>query len=175
MDNTKQNILINNCLKGDRTAQKELFDNYKDAMFTVCLRITGNSDDAADALQDGFITVFQSLKSFRGDSKIGAWIKTIIIRSAIKKLRKIHFESVSNLPDEPYSIESELSGEDLHNAILKLDKGFRTVFLLYEVEGYSHKEISEILKITEGTSKSQLHYAKKKLQLIIKKLYHYER
>jgi RNA polymerase sigma factor (sigma-70 family) len=175
MDNNEQNILINNCLKGDRVAQKKLFDNYKDAMFTICLRITGDSDDAADALQDGFIAVFQSLNSFRGDSKIGAWIKTIIIRTAIKRLRKIHFESASEISDEPALFESDLSGQDLHNAILRLDKGFRTVFLLYEVEGYSHKEISKILKITEGTSKSQLHYAKKKLQLIIKKLYHYER
>ena len=144
-------------------------------MYSVCLRICGNQDDAKDALQEGFIEVFKSLPAFRGESSVGAWIKTIIARKAIRKLRKLKFAPESEAVSEIVEFESDISGEELHKAIMSLDEGYRSVFVLYEAEGYSHREISDMLKISEGTSKSQLHYAKKKLQSILQKNYGYER
>lgn len=168
-------ILIKNCIKNNRKSQKELYDKYKDAMFTICLRITGNYDDAADALQDGFISVFKGLSSFKGESTFGAWIKTIMVRSSVRRLKKIFFVDEEKIHEEPVLFDSDLSGDDLHNAILQLDEGYRSIFVLYEVEGYTHNEIGEMLNISPGTSKSQLHYAKKKLKKILKKIYDYER
>jgi RNA polymerase sigma factor (sigma-70 family) len=174
MKTTNEDILIQGCLANKRKYQKQLYNNYKDAMFTICLRITGNENDALDSLQEGFISVFNSLKSFQGKSSLGAWIKTIMVRKSLKKLNNIHFIEIENIPNQ-IIFETEISGNDLHEAILKLDKGYRTVFVLYEIEGYSHREISEMLKISEGTSKSQLHHAKAKLKQILKQYYNYER
>lgn len=169
------NILLKACLQNDRKAQKELFDLYKNGMFTICLRITGDEEDAKDALQEGFIAVFNNLKSFKSNSTIGAWIKTIMVRTALRKVKKMHFEEIENVESQTVSFDDSFSGEVLHKAIMQLDDGFRTVFILYEVEGYSHKEIAEMIGISLGTSKSQLHYAKKKLQSIIVNKYEYER
>ncbi|MDD3740737.1 MAG: RNA polymerase sigma factor [Bacteroidales bacterium] len=168
-------ILIDGCLKDDRDSQKQIYDLYKDAMYSVCFRICGNYDDAKDALQEGFIEVFRCIDAFRAESSLGAWIKTIMVRRAIRKLKKLRFEEISINLQEPVEFDSEISGDELHKAILMLDEGYRSVFVLYEVEGYSHREISIMLKISEGTSKSQLHYAKKKLQSILQKIYGYER
>ena len=168
-------ILIDGCLKDDRDSQKQIYDLYKDAMYSVCFRICGNYDDAKDALQEGFIEVFRCINAFRAESSLGAWIKTIMVRRAIRKLKKLRFEEISVNLQEPVEFDSEISGDELHKAILMLDEGYRSVFVLYEVEGYSHREISIMLKISEGTSKSQLHYAKKKLQSILQKIYGYER
>ncbi|MDD3860336.1 MAG: RNA polymerase sigma factor [Bacteroidales bacterium] len=168
-------ILIDGCLQDDRDSQKQIYDLYKDAMYSVCFRICGNYDDAKDALQEGFIEVFRCIDAFRAESSLGAWIKTIMVRRAIRKLKKLRFEEISINMQEPVEFDSEISGDELHKAILMLDEGYRSVFVLYEVEGYSHREISIMLKISEGTSKSQLHYAKKKLQTILQKIYGYER
>ncbi len=175
MDKKTEKILVKNCLRNDRLSQKQLFDQYKDAMYTLCFRITANEEDAKDALQDGFIAVFNSLSSFSFKSTLGAWIKTIIVRTAIRKIKKLHFDSIENIEDETYTFDESLNGEMLHTAIMMLDPGFRSVFILYEVEGYSHKEIAEIAEISLGTSKSQLHYAKKKLKSIIVNQFEYER
>ncbi|MDD4150449.1 MAG: RNA polymerase sigma factor [Bacteroidales bacterium] len=175
MNTTKDEILKKECLRGDRKSQKKLFDTYKNAMFTLCLRITANEEDAKDALQEGFIAVFNGLHSFKSQSTIGAWIKTIMVRTALRKVRKIWFEDVEEIKNTSVEFDSDFTGEMLHKAIMQLDNGFRTVFVLYEVEGYSHREIAEITGISVGTSKSQLHYAKKKLKSIIVNRYDYER
>ncbi len=168
-------ILINGCLNNDRVSQKQLYDAYKNAMYSVCLRICGNQDDAKDALQEGFIEVFKSLPAYRAEASLGAWIKTIMARRAIRKLKKLNFASEAEALREPVEFDSDFSGEELHQAIMMLDEGYRSVFVLYEVEGYSHREVSQMLNISEGTSKSQLHYAKRKLQSILQKTYGYER
>lgn len=175
MNTSKSEILIKECLRGNKKSQKELFDTYKNAMFTVCLRITANEEDAKDALQEGFIAVFNGLHSFKSKSTIGAWIKTIMVRTALRKVRKIWFEDVEDIKNASVEFDSDFTGEMLHNAIMQLDDGYRTVFVLFEVEGYSHREIAKITGISEGTSKSQLHYAKKKLKSIIVNHYEYER
>ncbi len=157
----KEHILIRGCLNNDRAAQKQLFMDYKDAMYTVLYRMLGNAEDAEDALQEGFVSVFTNLKSYRGDGALGGWMKTIFIRIAIKKINaRKYFEDTDNIPETEMVYDDNLTGEVLEKAILSLDVGYRTVFVMVEVEGYKHKEVAEILQISEGTSKSQLSRAK---------------
>ena len=139
-------------------------------MFTIAFRIINDYDNANDALQEAFIQVFRDIKQFKGNSTLGAWIKTIVVRTSIKKFKKedvfIQLENHQN--GETISWPEEMQGEDLEKAILALADGCRTIFLLIEVEGYKHKEVADMLNISEGTSKSQLHYAKKQLQILLK-------
>lgn len=140
-------------------------------MFTIAYRIVKDADLADDVLQEAFIQVFRDIKKFRGDSALGAWIKTIVVRNAIRKLKKeekLEPLEYHHTNGEVISWPEEMNGEDLENAILSLPAGYRTVFLLVEVEGYKHREIADMLEISEGTSKSQLYYAKKQLQKILK-------
>ena len=164
--------LINECLNGERSAQKELYDKYKSAMYTIAVRITNGTDDACDTLQDAFIQVFRDLKQFNKQSTIGAWIKTIVIRTAVKNTKKLNLtESFDELKDhEVIEWPNVLNGEHLSKAISELPQGYRMTFLLTEVEGYSHKEVAAILNVSEGTSKSQLFHAKKMLQKKLKHL-----
>jgi len=168
MRNEKEDILIKGCKNCEPRAQKQLYNAYKNCMFTICMRITTNYEDARDAMQDGFIAVFNDISKFRAEVSLGSWIKTIMIRSALKKLKPVNFTSSDDLPDTPVEWDFELSGEELQKAIWALPEGYRVVFVMYEVEGYSHAEIAEILHISEGTSKSQLHYAKRKLKELLK-------
>lgn len=165
--------LIKKCLKEDRLAQKELYNKYKDAMYTLAYRIIGSHDNAEDALQDTFVNVFQNLHSFQGKSTIGAWIKTILIRNAIKNNNaSFAHDTLNNIEEKSdLYIDENLTGEYVEQAIMSLDPGYRTVFLLIEVEGYKHREVAEILNISEGTSKSQLFHAKKHLQKQLSEIY----
>ena len=163
--------LVQSCLKNDRLAQKQLYDKYKRAMYTLAYRITGNFETADDVLQDAFLKVFRGLPSFRGESTLGAWIKTIVVRTAYSMLRKEQpfFESTDNLQVPGYVDWGHyLDTEYLEKAILSLPEGYRTVFVLIEVEGYSHKEVAATLGISEGTSKSQLFYSKRRLREMLK-------
>jgi RNA polymerase sigma-70 factor (ECF subfamily) len=114
--------------------------------------------------------VFRDIKQFRGDSSLGAWIKTIVVRTSLRNLKQENRFSIKPYEENGDVITwpEEMRGEDLEKAILSLPDGSRAVFLLIEVEGYKHKEIAEMLNISEGTSKSQLHYAKKQLQKYLK-------
>ncbi|MCD4772451.1 MAG: RNA polymerase sigma factor [Bacteroidales bacterium] len=162
--------LIEGCIKNKRKFQKRLYEQYCDAMFTIAYRIVKDMDLANDVLQEAFIQIFRDIKQFKGKSTIGAWIKTIVVRNAIKKLKnECFFLSMENSTNgEPVSWPEEMYGEDLEKAILSLPSGYRTIFLLIEVEGYKHKEVAKMLSISEGTSKSQLFYAKKQLQKLLK-------
>ncbi len=164
--------IIEGCQQQRRESQKALYDLYCDAMFTIAFRIVNNSDDAHDVLQETFIEVFKHIKSFRNESSVGAWIKTILVRKALKKLKELKF--VDNFGENGVEIPpdclDDLSGEYLEQLILSLPEGFRTVFLLFEVEGYSHQEIAEMLNISQNTSKSQLSRAKKSLRMKIEKI-----
>jgi RNA polymerase sigma-70 factor (ECF subfamily) len=143
-----------------------LYDRYCDAMFTIAYRIINDYDTANDALQEAFIQVFSDIQQFRGNATIGSWIKTITIRTAIRKIKKENtFVDVNHYSNNvTITWPDEMNGEDLEKAILALPEGCRTVFLMVEVEGYKHREVAEILNISEGTSKSQLNYAKKQLK-----------
>ncbi len=165
--------LLEGCLNSDRMAQKRLFDQYKDAMFTLAYRITNDFNVAEDVLQEGFLSVFKNIAQFRKDSTLGAWIKTIIVRRALrlkKKNQKYQFseELSDNYDDKMIDWGTSLDTEYLETAIQSLSTGYRTVFILIEIEGYSHREVAEMLGISEGTSKSQLYHSKKKLRSILK-------
>lgn len=165
--------LIDACLSQDRQAQFELFERYKVAMFNVIFRISNDYDQANDVLQEGFIEVFRHLKSFRKDSTIGAWIKTIMIRKALKNVKaQVVFEELNEeIISNELMLDQWIDAELLDHAIRGLPESSRAVFVLFEIEGYSHEEISKLLNVTIGTSKSQLHYAKKLLQTKLSKNY----
>ncbi|CAG5067316.1 ECF RNA polymerase sigma factor SigE [Dyadobacter sp. CECT 9623] len=157
--------LISGCLLHDRIAQRQLYDRYKNAMYTLAYRITGDFDDANDVLQDSFLDVFRHIDQFRGESTLGAWIKKIVVRRSTKKKRIVIWDNIDDAPVMGVNWgEDEINASHLETAILSLPDGFRTIFVLAEVEGYTHREIAVMLNISEGTSKSQLFYAKKKLR-----------
>lgn len=161
--------LIQACLANNRLAQKQLYDRYCNAMYTLAYRITGDFESANDVLQEAFIKVFTHLSGFRQESTLGAWIKTIVVRTALSKLRKTVKEEPldANYREEAVDWSHHLDIEYLEKAIQSLPEGYRAVFMLVEVEGYAHKEVAEMLGISIGTSKSQLFYAKKRLRAIL--------
>jgi len=162
--------LIKACLENNRFAQRTLYDRYKRAMYTLAYRLTNDFDDANDVLQDAFLDVFRKLENFRGEATLGAWVRAIVIRKAYRKLEKPKmWQLIEEIPEDT-SVDwgDSINAEYLEKAIQSLPEGFRTVFILIEVEGYTHKEAAEILGITEGTSKSQLFHAKKKLREMLK-------
>jgi len=164
--------LIEACLANDRLAQKRLYERYCQAMYTVAYRITSDFELADDVLQEAFIKIFRALPKFRRESTLGAWIKTIVIRTALSKIKgQPPFETFDNHQhDEAIDWGHRLDVEYLERAIQALPEGYRAVFVLIEVEGYSHKETAELLGISEGTSKSQLFHAKKRLRAALSKI-----
>ena len=148
-------------------------------MFNTALRITGEQEDAEDVLQDAFVSAFQNLKSYRAESSFGAWLKRIVINKALNHVQKNKKDMllVEELEkeDTKWTEESEplYSVEGIKRAMSELPSGFRTVMSLYLFEGYDHKEISEIMGITESTSKSQYKRAKDKLKTILKQEVNY--
>jgi RNA polymerase sigma factor (sigma-70 family) len=161
--------LIQGCIAQNRLAQKTFYDRYSRAMYTLAYRLTHNFEVANEVLQDGFLQAFRSMANFRGDSTLGAWLKTIVIRTALKHVKTIkNFDEITpSVSDTLIDWGETLDAEYLEKAIQSLPDGFRTVFVLIEIEGYTHKEVAEILGISEGTSKSQLFYAKQRLRKIL--------
>lgn len=162
--------LVTLCLDQDRLAQKALYDRYKDAMYTLCIRVLSKDELAQDALQEAFVAIFSSLDRFRGESTLGAWIKTIVVRTAYRKLKKEKNNTEELEPDREGELidwGDYLEAEYLEKAIASLPAGYRSVFVLIEVEGYAHKEVADMLGISVGTSKSQLYHAKRYLQRIL--------
>lgn len=162
---TEQEI-VEGCLANSRAAQRALYDKYKNAMFTLAYRVAGDFGLAEEILQDAFLKVYKGMHSFRGESTLGAWIKVILVRTAYTKIKKkVNFDPLEYVNKEEHIQWSHsLDTEYLEKAILALPEGYRTVFTLIEIEGYAHKEVAALLGISEGTSKSQLFYAKKKLR-----------
>jgi len=163
--------------KGDQKAQRALFDSYSKPMFILCLRYVRVQEDAEELLSSGFTKAFSKLEKFelREQGSFGAWLKRILINECLMFLRKQNKAPLMVEPDESListheDILDTLSADTLFDLILHLPEGYRTVFNLFEIEGYTHKEIAEQLGITEGTSKSQLSKAKASLkETIIKK------
>ena len=160
--------LIDACLTNDRSAQKTLYDRYKQAMYTIAYRITGNFEEADEVLQDAFLSVFRNLAKFRRESTLGAWVKTIVVRTALKKVKKkVYFEPIEDHHQREEFIDwgaSHLDVDYLERAINQLPEGYRAVFVLAEVEGYAHKEIAEMLSVSVGTSKSNVARARRILK-----------
>ena len=171
--------LIDECKKGNRLAQKELYDKYARKMMGVCLRYVSDRETARDLLQDGFVKVFTSLDTYTGSGVFDAWIRKIFVNGALEYLRRgdvlreaSDWDSIAE-PVESFSVSavSELSAADLMKLIQELPAGFRTVFNLFAIEGYSHREIAEMMHITESTSRSQYTRARQLLQKRVKELF----
>ncbi len=166
--------LLNGCMKGDRRMQKQLYDQFSPKMYAVCLRYMGNGDDAQDILQEGFIKVFRNLEKFRGDGSFEGWMRRIFVNTAIEQIRKKKTDLSLTEKEDLIELKSvsaidNINEKDLLQIVSELSPGYRTVFNMYVVEGFNHKEISETLGISEGTSKSQLARARMILQEKIKR------
>jgi len=167
--------IVERCQSGDRQAQFELYRLYSKAMYNVCLRMVRDELEAEDLLQNSFVDVFTKLHTFRFRSSVGAWIKRIVVNNCINflKKKKVYFEELDDhqVPVEQAITDTSptqgLSVQSVRKAMFELPDGYRVVFTLYMLEGYDHKEIGNILGITEATSKSQYSRAKKKLRDII--------
>jgi RNA polymerase sigma-70 factor (ECF subfamily) len=163
--------LVKNCLAGRADSQELLYRRYASKMFGVCLRYAKNKMEAEDILQEGFVKVFQYLKSFRYDGSLEGWVRRIMVNTAInyyksniKYLQTLNIDDCTNEQTASVEAADNISLKTLLNLIQKLPEGYRMVFNLYVIEGYSHKEIANMLNISENTSKSQLSRARKVLQ-----------
>ena len=179
--------LVKLCLQGNNSAQERLYNLFAPKMWTVCLRYMKNEEEAQDVLQMGFVKVFKNLQTFNQSGSLDGWIRKIIINTALDNIRKnkkfennIQWDAISyQQEDNAGNVLHKLAAEDLMQLINELPTGFKTVFNLYAIEGYSHKEIAQMLNVTESTSKSQYSRAKALLRKIIKEKYadiycHYE-
>jgi RNA polymerase sigma factor (sigma-70 family) len=162
--------IIDGCIKGNRTSQKALYDYYSSKMYYACLRYATDKEEAEDILQEGFVKVFQNISTFSGNGSFEGWIRRIIVNTAIEHFRKKNMKfadaEIENAIDQSHSVTivDHFSEQDLLKIISQLPIGYKTVFNLYAIEGFSHKEIADMLKITESTSKSQLSRARGMLQ-----------
>lgn len=167
--------LIKYCLKGDSKAQRLLFDRYAPVLMAICLRYCKNVQMAEDVLQEGFVKIYTKLKDYSGGGSFEGWMKRIMVNTALDELRKDKKNGMSQdidevgfyLVDESFILEG-IAAADLLELIQHMPDGYRVVFNLFAIEGYSHKEIAEMLDVSENTSKSQYlrgrSYLKKKLE-----------
>lgn len=166
--------LIEGCRRGKRKCQQQLYEHYSKKMFAVCLRYAKSRLDAEDILQEAFIKVFANIERFRGECPLKQWIKRIVINTALKHNRsklyqypaKDILELENYLPDKDITL-SNFNFNELLKLIQQLPDGCQAIFNLYAIEGYPHKEIAQMLDISEGTSKSQYARAKALLQKMI--------
>jgi RNA polymerase sigma factor (sigma-70 family) len=172
--NISDSDLIRGCMESDRRMQEELYRRFSPRMYAVCLRYAGNAEEAEDILQEGFIKVFKKLDSFRNEGSFEGWIRRIFVNTAIEHFRRKKYllpvtEKEENSIEGKYiSVLDELGAKDIMALVQELSPGYRTVFNMYVVEGYTHKEIADQLGISEGTSKSQLSRAKVILQDMVR-------
>lgn len=166
--------LIRLCLLGDREGQKLLYERFVTSMSRLCMRYLKDQEEVQDTIIDGFLKVFDMLKTFeyRGERSLEVWIRKIMINQCLMTLRKKHMNVLTASADENLEVESvdgtELSAEEILSLIQTLPEGYRTIFNLFAIDGYSHKEISELLGITESASRSQLTHARNRLKELLK-------
>lgn len=166
----KENEIISACIDGKRLYQKVLYEHFSSKMFAVCLRYAGDRAQAEDIMQDGFVKVFRNLAKFRHEGSFEGWLRRIFVNTAIEHFRKkVHNLSIDEYGNQPelsdeVNVQNHLQAQDLMAMVQELSPGYRLVFNMYAIEGYSHKEIAKELGISEGTSKSQLSRARQILQ-----------
>jgi RNA polymerase sigma factor (sigma-70 family) len=164
--------IINGCLAGNRRDQELLYRRHAAKLFAVCLQYSGNDDEARDILQEGFIKIFENLPNYKHEGSFEGWMRRITVNTALEKFRSRHslyrVDDIDMIPEPDSEPDSEdyagLEANDLLNIIRQLPPKYRMVFNLYALEGYSHKEISRMVNISEGTSKSNLSRARAILQ-----------
>jgi len=157
-----EQTLIDECLKGKSIAQQKLFEMFAPKMMGVCLRYMKSTDEAEDVLQEGFIKVFSKLSGFQRNGSLEGWVRRIMVNTALDQIRKNEkFSNSSSISDQLYKFQIDdytfenLAAEDLLAMINAMPDGYKVVFNMFAIEGYSHKEISNTLGISENTSKSQ--------------------
>ena len=170
--------IIRGCITGNRRDQELLYRRYSSKLYTVCLQYSSNADDARDVLQDGFIKIFTNLKQYSGEGSFEGWMRRIIVNTALEKYRSKHFlfrvDDIDEIKEPEFIVDNDdysgMQANDLLNLIMRLPEKYRMVFNLYAIEGFNHREIGELLRISEGTSKSNLSRArgilKRELELI---------
>jgi RNA polymerase sigma-70 factor (ECF subfamily) len=170
--------LIAGCKEGKPYAQKKLFEQYASAMLSVCIRYVNDRETAQDLLQEGFIKLYTKIDTYTGNGSFAGWVRRIFVTTALEYLRQndalkqsVNIEEYDNLITDHYiDVLDKLSADDLLDCISKLPDGYRTVFNLYAIEGYSHSEIAEQLEISESTSRSQFMRARNILQQKVQSL-----
>ena len=168
--------IIQQCKKNNRRAQLKLYNQYCDAMYNIAFRFMKNSHDAEDVIQEAFIKAFRKIESFKGEVTFGAWLKRIVINESIDTLKsvKLKFSDVNEnylkvvIDDDNWEIDDRISIEEVKSAISKLPEKYELVLSLFLIEGYDHKEISQVLSITEVNSRTQLLRGKLKLKESLK-------
>ncbi len=154
--------------------QEELYRRFSPRMYAVCLRYAGNAEEAEDILQEGFIKIFKKLDSFRGEGSFEGWVRRIFVNTAIEHFRRKRYlqpvteKEENSIEGKSLSALDDLAEKDILALVRQLSPGYRTVFNMYVVEGYTHKEIGDMLGMSEGTSKSQLSRAKVILQDMVR-------
>ena len=164
--------IINGCLAGNRRDQELLYRRHAAKLYAVCLQYSGNDEEARDILQEGFIKIFENLVHYKHEGSFEGWMRRIVVNTALEKYRNRHnlyrVDDIDTIPEqdaEPDNMDySGLGVSDLLDIIRELPPKYRMVFNLYAIEGYSHKEISKMVNISEGTSKSNLSRARVILQ-----------
>lgn len=175
--NTEENDMIQGCIKGMRDAQKMLFNRFASKMLGVCMRYAKDKAEAEDMLQEGFIKVYQNIARFKGDGSFEGWVRRIMVFTAINffkhRTRKFQEDLDRENFDAPFedNIIETISAKEIIALVQQLPEGYKMVFNLYAVEGYTHKEIGEILGIATGTSKSQYARARATMQQLLAKHY----
>lgn len=171
--------VIKGCIDNDRVSQKSLYKIFREQMYAICFRYCRNEYDAQEALQKGFIRIFQHIKDYRFDGSFEGWVRKIMIRSAlnqIKSKRTISFDEVKETDGFIVEANENMTYESLLRLIDRLPEGYAMVFGMYVLDDLSHAEIARILGVTESTSRSQLTKAKKLLRIYFDKEinFHYE-
>jgi RNA polymerase sigma-70 factor (ECF subfamily) len=164
--------IIKGCLAGNRRDQELLYRRHAAKLYAVCLQYSGNDDEARDILQDGFIKIFENLIHYKHEGSFEGWMRRIVVNTALEKYRSKHnlhrVDDIDLIPEQDSDPETEdyagLEAVDLLDIIRELPPKYRMVFNLFAIEGYSHKEISQMFNISEGTSKSNLSRARIILQ-----------
>jgi RNA polymerase sigma factor (sigma-70 family) len=169
-------VLVQQCLNGEASAYRALYDRYSKAMYNTALRILNRTDDAEDILQEAFIDAFQQLRSFEGRSTFGAWLRQIVVYKSIAHLKKqkLHFNGLEtdaeNIADETVLEEDEVwyTVDSIKQAMQKLPDGYRTVLTLHLIEGFEQEEVAEMMKVAHSTVRTQYMRAKQKLLQVLK-------
>ncbi|MEZ5041013.1 MAG: RNA polymerase sigma factor [Saprospiraceae bacterium] len=169
--------LISRCKDGDRRAQEELYRLYSPMLMGVCLRYASNKEEAEDFLQEGFIKIYANLYQYQPIGSFSSWLKKVVVNVALQKLRRkktpfadIEIDRLADAVESNEDIFSRFGAKMLIRLIQQLPDGYRTVFNMYVIEGYSHKEIATQLGINEATSKSQLSRAKAALRKMLEQV-----
>jgi RNA polymerase sigma-70 factor (ECF subfamily) len=169
--------MIKGCIDGNRICQRELYDRFASKMLGVCMRYAKDRAEAEDMLQEGFIKVFKNIANFRDEGSFEGWIRRIMIFTAINLFNQRKRKFKESLDNELYDIAiddqviEKIAAKEIVALVQQMPEGYRTIFNLYAIEGYTHREIGELMNIAEGTSKSQYSRAKQYMQQALTKHY----